>query len=107
MSFLNPEGRTIKVPYLSLKLLDASSDWHYNSEDKPIPQGMKRVEVQVYWRWDDSKTFDVPKDMELSDIRDHIVFNVDEYFDSDSSWLTEFEVWRIEDEESGEEWGLY
>ena len=56
------------------KLLDV------DDEGKPIPQGMKRVEVEVYWRLEDSKTFDIPKDMNLSDVRDHIVYNENDYF---------------------------
>jgi hypothetical protein len=99
MSDVDVEGRTIKVPPLNIKLLDV------DDEGKPIPQGMKRVEVEVFWRWEDSKTFDVPKNMELSDIRDHIVYEV-EYFDASNAWVSEFECWRIEDQDSGEEWGL-
>jgi hypothetical protein len=44
--------------------------------------------------------------MELSDVREHIVFNVDDYFDFTNSWVTEFEVWKVEDQDTGEEWGL-
>ena len=100
MSDVDVEGRTIKVPPLSIKLLDV------DDEGKPIPQGMKRVEVEIFWRHEDSKTFDIPKNMELSDVRDHICYNVDDYFDFTNSWVTEFECWRIEDQDSGEEWGL-
>ena len=100
MSDVNVEGRTIKAPSLSIKLIEV------DEEDKSIPQGMKRVEVEVFWRWEDSKTFDVPKDMELSDIRDHIVYEVDSYFDASNAWVSEFEVWRVEDQDTGEEWGL-
>tara|TARA_A100001037_G_C14723907_1_gene445778 strand:- start:86 stop:349 length:264 start_codon:yes stop_codon:yes gene_type:complete len=71
-----------------------------------VPQGMKRVQVHVYWRWEDDNTYDIPKDMELSEVRDHIVYNVDDYFATYSSWLSEFEVWLVEDQESGEEWEL-
>ena len=94
------EGRTIAVPPLNIKLLDV------DDEGKPTPQGMKRVEVEIFWRHEDSKTFDVPKSMELSDIRDHIVYNVDDYFDFTNSWLSEFDCWRIDDQDSEEEWGL-
>jgi hypothetical protein len=100
MSDVDVEGRTIKVPPLSIKLLDV------DDEGKPIPQGMKRVEVEIFWRHEDSKTFDVPKNMELSDIRDHIVYEVDSYFDASNAWVTEFEVWKVEDQDTGEEWGL-
>ena len=100
MSDVDVEGRTIKAPSLSIKLIEV------DEEDKSIPQGMKRVEVEIFWRWEDSKTFDIPKAMELSDVRDHIVFNVDDYFDSTTSWITEFEVYRIEDQDTGKEWGL-
>jgi hypothetical protein len=100
MSDVDVEGRTIKVPPLSIKLLEV------DEEDKSIPQGMKRVEVEIFWRHEDSKTFDIPKDMELSDVREHIVFNVDDYFDFTNSWVTEFEVWKVEDQDTGEEWGL-
>ena len=100
MSDVDVEGRTIKVPPLNIKLLEV------DEEDKPVPLGMKRVEVEIFWRHEDSKTFDVPKNMELSDIRDHIVYEVDSYFDASNAWVSEFEVWRIEDQDSGEEWGL-
>ena len=100
MSDVDVEGRTYKVPPLSIKLLEV------DEEDKPIPQGMKRVDVEVYWRWEDSKTFDIPKDMKLSDVRDHICYNENDYFDAGNAWISEFECWRIDDQETGEEWGL-
>ena len=77
-----------------------------DEQDKPTPQGMKRVEVQVYWRHEDGKVFDVPKSMELSDVRDHIVSNVDGYFDFANSWMSEFDCWQIDDQDSRDEWGL-
>ena len=104
MSDVDVEGRTIKVPPLSIKLIEV--DCCSEEEDKPVPQGMKRVDVEVFWRWEDSKTFDVPKNMELSDVREHIVYEVDSYFDAGNAWISEFEVWRIDDQETGEEWGL-
>ena len=100
MNDVDVEGRTIKAPPISIKLLEAD-------EDKPIPQGMKRVDVHVFWRWEDNKTFDVPKDMDLSDVRDNIVFEQDEYFDFNyCAWLTEFEVWNIQTQEGDEEWWI-
>ena len=100
MSDVDVEGRTIAVPPLSIKLIEV------DEQVKDVPQGMKRVDVEIYWRWEDNKTFDIPKAMELSDVRDHIVFNVDDYFDSTNSWITEFEVYRVEDQATGKEWGL-
>ena len=76
------------------------------NENYKIPEGKKRVEVQVYWRWEDCKTFDVPETTELADVRDQIVFKADDYFSSDFSWLTEFEVWNIRDEKGDDEWSL-
>ena len=78
-------------------------DWPKAPE---IPEGMKRVEVKVYWRREDYNTYDVPKDTELSDIRDAIVYDTNSFFDSDNAWLTEFEVWTIRDDEGDEEWWI-
>lgn len=104
MSDVDVEGRTIAVPPLSIKLLEVTfPNW---PEAPEIPQGMKRVEVQIFWRHEDSKTFDIPKNMELDDVRDHIVYEVDSYFDSNKAWVSEFEVWKVEDQETGEEWSL-
>lgn len=100
MNDVDVEGRTIKVPPISIQLLEV------DEEDKPIPQGMKRVDVHVLWRWEDNKTFDVPKDMDLSDIRDKIVFEQDVYFNFAYAWLTEFEVWNIQTKEGDEEWWI-
>jgi hypothetical protein len=104
MSDVDVEGRTIKVPPLSIKLIEVGCC--SEEEDKPVPQGMKRVDVEIFWRHEDNKTFDIPKAMELSDVREHICYNVDDYFDFTNSWVTEFEVWKIEDQDTGEEWGL-
>ena len=105
MNDVDVEGRTIAVPPLNIKLLEVDYD-DSSKEYKPVPQGMKRVDVEIFWRWEDSKPFDVPKNMELSDIRDHIVYEVDSYFDASNAWVTEFEVYRVEDHDTGEEWGL-
>ena len=94
MNDVDVEGKLIEVE-------DYGRDY-----DKSIPQGMKRVEVEVFWRWEDCKTFDIPKDMNLSDVRDHICYNENDYFDAGNAWISEFECWRIEDQDSGEEWGL-
>ena len=67
---------------------------------------MKRVEVQIYWRWEDTKTYDIPEDTELDDVREEIVFNVDDHFDFSNAWLTEFEVWNIQTEDGDEEWWI-
>lgn len=75
-------------------------------EAPEIPEGMKRVEVKVYWRREDYNTYDVPEDTELSDIRDAIVYDPNSFFDSDNAWLTEFEVWTIRDDEGDEEWWI-
>ena len=51
--------------------------------DLPVPEGMKRVEVQVYWKWYDTKTFDIPKDVELGELASQIKYEDDPYFDFD------------------------
>ena len=78
-------------------------DW---PEAPEIPEGMKRVEVKVYWRREDYNTYEVPEDTELSDIRDAIVYDPNSFFDSDNAWLTEFEVWSIQTEDGDEEWWI-
>jgi hypothetical protein len=46
---------------------------------------------------------EVPADMELSEVRDMIVWDND--FDATSACLVEFDVYRVEDEERNE-WSL-
>ena len=64
----------------------------------------KKVDVSVFWRIEDSAEMEVPADMELSEVRDMIVWN-DDKFDVANGCMTEFDVFLVEDEE-GNEWAL-
>ena len=65
---------------------------------------MKRVEVEIYWRFEDAKTFDVPKEIELDDLQDYICYQQEDYFNFTNAWLSEFQVWSIRDEKNDDEW---
>ena len=69
----------------------------------PESEETKTVEVSVFWRWEDNKEMEVPADMELSEVRDMIVWDDD--FDPTNACLVEFDVYRVEDEERNE-WEL-
>ena len=75
-------------------------------EKAEVPEGMKRIDVHVYWRWEDNKTFNIPEDMELADVQEHVIACQDEYFDFANAWLTEFEVWNIQTADGDEEWWI-
>ena len=64
----------------------------------------KKVEVSVFWRIEDSAEMEVREDMELSEVRDMIVWN-DDKFDVANGTMTEFDVFLVEDEK-GNEWAL-
>lgn len=64
----------------------------------------KKVEVSVFWRIEDSAEMEVREDMELSEVRDMIVWN-DDKFDVAHGTMTEFDVFWIEDEK-GNDWSL-
>ena len=64
----------------------------------------KKVEVSVFWRIEDSAEMEVREDMELSEVRDMIVWN-DDKFDVANGCMTEFDVFLVEDEK-GNEWAL-
>ena len=70
----------------------------------------RRVEVNVYWRWEDSKIFDVPADMSLSEVRENILGSYpnshDGNFDFANAELHEFECWSINDMDTDEEWWI-
>ena len=63
----------------------------------------KTVEVSVFWRWEDNREMEVPADMELSEVRDMIVWDDD--FDPTNACLVEFDVYRDEDTERNQ-WEL-
>lgn len=69
----------------------------------PKSEETKTVEVSVFWRWEDNKEMEVPADMDLSEVRDMIVWDDD--FDATNAHLVEFDVYRVEDEERNE-WSL-
>ena len=68
----------------------------------PESKETKTVEVSVFWRWEDNRQMEVPADMELSEVRDMIVWNDD--FDASNSDLVEFDVYLVEDDEGNEVW---
>ena len=69
----------------------------------PESKETKTVEVSVFWRWEDNRQMEVPVDMELSEVRDMIVWNDD--FDASNACLVEFDVYNVDDGE-GNEWSL-
>ena len=69
----------------------------------PESKETKTVEVSVFWRWEDNRQIEVPADMELSEVRDIIVWNDD--FDASNACLVEFDVYNVDDGE-GNEWSL-
>ena len=70
----------------------------------------RRVEINVYWRWEDTKIFDVPVDMSLDEVRENILgFHPnthDENFDQANADFMEFECWNINDLDTDEEWWI-
>ena len=64
----------------------------------------KKVDVSVFWRIEDSAEIEVPADMELSEVRDMIVWN-DDKFDIENGIMTEFDVYSVDDKE-GNDWSL-
>jgi hypothetical protein len=64
----------------------------------------KKVDVTVFWRIEDQAEMKVPADMELSEVRDMIVWN-DDKFDVVNGDMTEFDVSLVEDKE-GNQWQL-
>ena len=64
----------------------------------------KKVDVSVFWRIEDSAEMEVPADMELSEVRDMIVWN-DDKFDIENGIITEFDVYSVDDKE-GNDWSL-
>ena len=69
----------------------------------PESKETKTVEVSVFWRWEDNRQMEVPADMELSEVRDMIVWGDD--FDVTNACLVEFDVYNVDDFE-GNEWSL-
>jgi hypothetical protein len=69
----------------------------------PESKETKTVGVSVFWRWEDDRQMEVPADMELSEVRDMIVWNDD--FNASKACLVEFDVCRVEDDE-GNDWSL-
>lgn len=69
----------------------------------PESEETKTVEVSVFWRWEDNKEMEVPADMDLSEVRDMIVWDDD--FDPTNACLVEFDVSYITDN-NGDEWSL-
>ena len=64
----------------------------------------KKVDVSVFWRIEDSAEMEVREEMELSEVRDMIVWD-DDRFDVANGTMTEFDVSLVEDKE-GNEWSL-
>ena len=64
----------------------------------------KKVEVNVFWRIEDSTTIEVPASMSLRDVRDMIVWD-DDKFNIANGFTTEFDVYSVEDEK-GNKWQL-
>tara|TARA_R100000781_G_scaffold84623_1_gene52075 strand:+ start:1352 stop:1555 length:204 start_codon:yes stop_codon:yes gene_type:complete len=62
----------------------------------------KTFSVEVYWRVEDSKEFEVPVDTTLEDFLDSLDM---EQFDINNGWVTECEVWNVVNRDhDGEEW---
>jgi hypothetical protein len=71
---------------------------------------LRRVQVNVYWRHEQTKVFDVPADMTLNEVRESCVGlaenSHDENFNFADSELHEFECWLISDMNTDEEWWI-
>ncbi len=77
-----------------------------NDEKAEVPDGMKRIYVNAYWRSEDNKIFDIPEDMELADVQDYVIAYQEDYFDFADAWLAGFEVWNIQTTDGDEEWWI-
>tara|TARA_B100000029_G_scaffold455373_1_gene482563 strand:+ start:2437 stop:2739 length:303 start_codon:yes stop_codon:yes gene_type:complete len=82
-----------------IKFIEIEDD-EWNSD---VPDGMKRVDVSVFWRWEQGKSFDIPEDVELSELASQIREHGKPSFEFDQNDLSEFKVSMVADRD-GDEW---